>query len=156
MSPSMKIRSIRLVAHLRPDLDLASQRAYSIEPYGSRTKWYAMTDPLTRTFGALADPTRRAILARLAQGEASVAELAEPFEMTVRAISKHIAVLERAGLVSRGKEAQRRPSKLEVTPLREIDAWLVDYRALWERRLAAVDHVLTQIKQGKLRDPRRK
>jgi DNA-binding transcriptional ArsR family regulator len=115
-----------------------------------------MTDPLTRTLAALADPTRRAILARLAQGEASVAELAEPFDMTVRAISKHVAVLERAGLVSRSQEAQRRPSKLEVAPLREIDDWLAHYRALWERRLDAVDNLLTQIKKGKLRDPRRK
>lgn len=115
-----------------------------------------MPDPLTRAFAALADPTRRAILARLAHGEASVAELAEPFEMTVRAISKHIAVLERAGLVSRGKEAQRRPSRLELTPLQEIDGWLADYRTMWERRFDAMETVLTRIKQGKQRDPRRK
>lgn len=98
------------------------------------------TDQLTRTFAALADPTRRAILLSLRErGEASVAELAAPFEMTPRAISKHIGVLESAGLVSRGRDAQRRPSQLRVDPLIEIDAWLEDYRAVWEHRFTALE-----------------
>lgn len=95
----------------------------------------SMTQPsLDLVFSALADPTRRAILARLAKGEASVSELAEPFDMTPRAISKHVAVLEAAGLVSRGRDAQRRPSSLRVEPLRDIDDWLDGYRKLWNDR----------------------
>jgi len=90
---------------------------------------------LDRIFGALADPTRRAILARLALGEASVAELAEPFAMTPRAVSLHVGVLEKAGLVSRSRDGQRRPSRLELAPLQEVDLWLEHYRALWEGRL---------------------
>ena len=98
------------------------------------------TDQLTRTFAALADPTRRAILLSLRErGEASVAELSAPFEMTPRAISKHIGVLESAGLVSRGRDAQRRPSRLRVDPLIELDAWLADYRATWEHRFTALE-----------------
>jgi DNA-binding transcriptional ArsR family regulator len=97
-------------------------------------------DQLSRTFAALADPTRRAILSCLRErGEASVAELAEPFELTPRAISKHVGVLEAAGLVSRGREAQRRPSRLRVEPLIDVDAWLGDYRAVWEHRFAALE-----------------
>jgi len=93
------------------------------------------------TFAALADPTRRAILARLAQGDASVMELAEPFEMSQPAISKHLKVLERAGLVSRGRDAQRRPRRLEAKPLGEATEWLEKYRQFWEgtfQRLAAL------------------
>lgn len=98
------------------------------------------TDQLTRTFAALADPTRRAILLSLRErGMASVAELAAPFDMTPRAISKHIGVLEAAGLVSRGRDAQRRPSQLRVEPLIEVDTWLQDYRAVWEHRFAALE-----------------
>lgn len=98
------------------------------------------TDRLTRTFSALADPTRRAILAALReQGEASVAELAEPFQLTPRAVSKHVSVLEAAGLVTRGRAAQRRPSRLRAEPLAEVDAWLQDYRAVWEHRFMALD-----------------
>lgn len=98
------------------------------------------TDQLTRTFAALADPTRRAILLSLRErGEASVAELAEPFEMTPRAISKHIGVLEAAGLLSRGRDAQRRPSRLRVDPLMEVDAWLTGYRATWEHRFTILN-----------------
>ncbi|GLS41279.1 transcriptional regulator [Mesorhizobium tianshanense] len=89
---------------------------------------------IDKTFSALADPTRRAILARLALGEASVAELAEPFDMTPRAVSLHVSVLEKAGLISRTRDAQRRPSRLELAPLQEVDAWLEQYRALWEGR----------------------
>ncbi|MCM3658170.1 metalloregulator ArsR/SmtB family transcription factor [Agromyces mediolanus] len=98
------------------------------------------TDQLTRTFAALADPTRRAILTTLRErGEASVTELATPFDLTPRAISKHISVLESAGLVSRGRDAQRRPSRLRVDPLVEVDAWLEDYRAVWEHRFTALE-----------------
>ncbi|MBU1335000.1 MAG: metalloregulator ArsR/SmtB family transcription factor [Alphaproteobacteria bacterium] len=96
-------------------------------------------DPLSMTFAALADPTRRAILARLSVGEASVAELAEPFDMTMRAVSSHIAVLEAAGLVSRGRDAQRRPSRIRLDPLADIDGWLEDYRKLWTRRFDKLD-----------------
>lgn len=101
---------------------------------------------LDQTFAALADPTRRAILARLALGEASVAELARPFDISVRAVSLHIAVLERAGLVSRSRDAQRRPSKLELAPLQEVDDWLDSYRRLWEGRFDRMAEVL----RGKL------
>jgi DNA-binding transcriptional ArsR family regulator len=106
---------------------------------------YAMTasDFLDATFAALSDPTRRAILARLAKGEASVQELAEPFAMSQPAISKHLKVLERAGLISRGQDAQRRPSRLEARPLREATEWLEKYRQFWEgnfRRLDALLH----------------
>src|SRR5437899_8393907 len=92
-------------------------------------------DQLTSTFAALADPTRRAILARLAEGEVTVKELAEPFPFSVQAVSKHLKVLERAGLITRGRTAQLRPSRLEGEPLREVAAWLEQYRGLWEGRL---------------------
>jgi DNA-binding transcriptional ArsR family regulator len=90
------------------------------------------TDQLTRTFSALADPTRRAILTRLARGEATVTELAKPFPISVQAVSKHLKVLEQAGLISRGRSAQLRPSRLEGTALHEAAEWLDQYRALWE------------------------
>ena len=90
------------------------------------------TDQLTTTFAALADPTRRAILARLAQGEATVNQLAEPFPITVQAVSKHLKVLERAGLIARGRTAQLRPSRLQAAALREASEWLGDYRGFWE------------------------
>jgi DNA-binding transcriptional ArsR family regulator len=101
---------------------------------------------LDATFAALADPTRRAILARLALGEASVLELAEPFEMTQPAISKHLKVLERAGLVSRGRDAQRRPRKLEAKPLAEATQWLENYRQFWEGRFQHLDALLDEMK----------
>lgn len=91
-------------------------------------------DTLSAVFAALADPTRRAILDRLRGGEASVAELAAPFAMTPRAVAKHVAVLEAAGLVTRARDAQRRPSRIRVEPLTDIDAWLHDYRRLWQDR----------------------
>jgi DNA-binding transcriptional ArsR family regulator len=100
------------------------------------------TDQLSATFAALADPTRRAILARLAVGETSVTELAAPFEMTMPAISKHLKVLERAGLISKGREAQWRPRRLEATPLREADAWIERYREFWEERFDRLDDYL--------------
>ena len=89
-------------------------------------------DQLSATFGALADPTRRAILARLARGEATVNELAEPFPITVQAVSRHLKVLERAGLISRGRTAQLRPSRLQAAALREVAEWVEDYRSFWE------------------------
>src|SRR5439155_24252674 len=101
---------------------------------------------LDATFAALADPTRRAILARLARGETSVMELAAPFAMSQPAISKHLKVLERAGLVSRGRDGQRRPCRLEPAPLRAIDRWIERYRAHWEERFAALDAVLEELK----------
>jgi DNA-binding transcriptional ArsR family regulator len=106
-------------------------------------------NPATRldaTFAALADPTRRAILARLAKGEATVMELSEPFSMTQPAISKHLKVLERAGLVSMGRDAQRRPRKLEPKPLAEATEWLERYRQLWERNYQQLDELLEVLK----------
>jgi DNA-binding transcriptional ArsR family regulator len=100
------------------------------------------------TFGALADPTRRAILERLLSGDASVGELARPFRMTTRAVSKHIAVLEAAGLVARGRDAQRRPSQIRAEPLVEVDEWLRTYRSLWTRRFERLGERLRE-QQGK-------
>ena len=104
------------------------------------------TERLDATFAALADPTRRAILARLASGEASVTELAEPFAMSQPAVSKHLKVLERAGLVSRGRDAQRRPRRLEAEPLGEATQWLESYRELWEGRFQHLDALLEELK----------
>ena len=101
---------------------------------------------LDATFAALADPTRRAILARLASGEASVTELAKPFKMSQPAISKHLKVLERAGLVSRGRDAQRRPCKIEAKPLAEADQWLEEYRRIWEQNFERLDELLEELK----------
>lgn len=106
------------------------------------------TEVLDRTFAALADPTRRAILGRLANGEASVTELAEPFEMTLPAVSKHLKVLERAGLITRTRRAQWRPCRLEPAPLKEASDWLEEYRRLWEERLDRLDEYLREL-QGK-------
>ena len=102
---------------------------------------------LDAAFSALADPTRRAILARLALGETTVMELAEPFEMTQPAISKHLKVLERAGLITIGHDAQRRPRKLEAAPLAEATRWLEKYRKFWERRFRRLDEVLNELKR---------
>jgi DNA-binding transcriptional ArsR family regulator len=103
---------------------------------------------LDRTFGALADPTRRAILARLAKGEASVTELAEPFEMSLPAVSKHLKVLERAGLVSRGRERQWRPARLRAAPIKEVAEWTDRYRRFWEERYDRLDEYLDEL-QGR-------
>ena len=103
-------------------------------------------DQLNATFMALADPTRRAILARLASGEASVTELAEPFAMTQPAISKHLKVLERAGLISHGRDAQRRPRRLEAKPLGEAAQWLENYRQYWEAAFERLDELLEDLK----------
>ena len=106
-----------------------------------------MSDRLTETFAALADPTRRAILARLASGEASVSELGEPFAMSMPAISKHLKVLERAGLISRGREAQWRPCRLQPGPLQDVAGWLEHYRRFWEQGFDRLDDYLQQLKK---------
>jgi len=105
------------------------------------------SDPISNTFAAIADPTRRAILARLASGEASVTEIAEPFEMTLPAISKHLKVLERAGLIARGREAQWRPCRLQAEPLREADEWIERYRRHWEESFDRLDNYLQELQQ---------
>jgi DNA-binding transcriptional ArsR family regulator len=111
---------------------------------------------LDATFAALADPTRRAILARLASGEASVTELAQPFEMSQPAISKHLKVLERAGLISSGRAAQRRPRRLEAKPLAEATEWLERYRQFWETRFQSLDILLAELKGRKTKRRRTK
>jgi DNA-binding transcriptional ArsR family regulator len=105
-------------------------------------------DPLSATFSALADPTRRAILARLTTGEASVNELAEPFEMSLPAVSKHLKVLERAGLITRSRSAQWRPCKLEAGPLEEVWGWVEAYRHFWEQSFDRLDEYLKEIQKG--------
>ncbi|GAB3913349.1 metalloregulator ArsR/SmtB family transcription factor [Kibdelosporangium lantanae] len=107
-----------------------------------------MPDRLSSTFAALADPTRRAILARLARGEASVTELAEPFAMSLPAVSKHLKVLERAGLISRGRSAQWRPCRLEAGPLADVADWVSEYRGFWESGFDRLDEHLRQIMEG--------
>lgn len=115
------------------------------------------THQLDATFAALADPTRRAILARLALGEASVNELAQPFEMSQPAISKHLKVLENAGLISRGRDAQRRPCRLETRPLSDATGWLEHYRALFEARFQRLDALLEEMKADRAkRKPKQK
>src|SRR5271165_5197089 len=111
---------------------------------------------LDATFAALSDPTRRAILARLASGEASVTELAEPFAMSQPAISKHLKVLERAGLISRGREAQRRPRRLEAKALAEASGWLENYRQFWEGRFESLDALLDEMKTREKKSGRSK
>jgi len=113
-------------------------------------------DHLSTTFAALADPTRRAILARLTAGEASVTELAEPFDMSMPAVSKHLKVLERAGLVARGREAQWRPCRLDPAPLKDIAEWVEPYRAMWERRLDRLDDYLRQLQREEKKHGRQK
>ncbi len=105
-------------------------------------------DPLSATFAALADPTRRAILTTLAGGEASVTELAEPFDMTLPAVSKHLKVLERAGLIERSSRAQWRPCRLSPEPLKEVSDWVEPYRKIWEERLDRLDDYLSDLKSG--------
>jgi DNA-binding transcriptional ArsR family regulator len=106
-----------------------------------------MTDPLSITFSALADPTRRAILAQLAKGEASVSSLAKPFAMSAPAISKHLKVLQRAGLITQGRQAQWRPCQLQAQPLREAADWVVQYRQHWEERFDRLDGYLQTLQQ---------
>src|ERR1700688_1355582 len=114
------------------------------------------TDPLTSTFAALADPTRRAILARLISGEASVTELARPFEMSMPAISKHLKVLEHAGLIARGREAQWRPCRLEAAPLKDVAGWVEHYRRFWEESFDRLDTYLQELKKKEKKHGRKK
>lgn len=113
-------------------------------------------DPLSVKFAALADPTRRAILARLAEGEASVKDLAEPFDMSLPAVSKHLKVLEKAGLISRGREAQWRPCRIDAQAFREVDGWLEKYRRLWEASLGRLDAFLQSDQAAKSEKPKKK
>lgn len=106
------------------------------------------TDPLTATFAALADPTRRAILDRLSKGEATVLELAEPFEISLPAISRHLKVLEQAGLISRGREAQWRPCRIETQALERVDGWVGRYRKLWDGRFERMDRYISTLTKG--------
>ncbi len=115
-----------------------------------------MPDRLSATFAALADPTRRAILARLASGEASVTELAEPFEMSMPAISKHLRVLERAGLIARGREAQWRPCRLKAAPLHDVADWVAHYRQFWEQSFDRLDDYLRELKKKEKKHVRNK
>ena len=114
------------------------------------------TDQLSTTFAALADPTRRAILARLASGECSVTELAQPFEMSMPAVSKHLRVLERAGLIARGRDAQWRPCRLEPAPLKEVADWAERYRAMWEERFDRLEIYLQQLQAKEKSDGRKR
>ena len=113
-------------------------------------------DRLSATFSALADPTRRAILARLALGETSVTELAKPFDMSGPAVSKHLKVLERAGLIARGREAQWRPARLEAGPLKDVAKWIEEYRRFWEESLDRLDGYLKKIQAKEKKRGRRK
>jgi DNA-binding transcriptional ArsR family regulator len=113
-------------------------------------------DRLSNTLAALADPTRRAILARLASGQRSVTELARPFDMTLPAISKHLKVLERAGLVTRGRDAQRRPRKLEAAPLKEVAQWMERYRRFWDQNFDRLDDYLMELQGKEKRHGRKK
>jgi DNA-binding transcriptional ArsR family regulator len=110
-------------------------------------RYTVANDPLSATFSALADPTRRAILARLAEGEATVKELSAPFSISGPAISRHLRVLERAGLIERGREAQWRPCRLEATPLKEVAAWAENYRRFWDESYERLDEYLQQLQQ---------
>lgn len=112
-------------------------------------------DRLSATFAALADPTRRAILARLASGETSVTELAEPFDMSLPAVSKHLKVLERAGLILRGREAQWRPCRIEPRALKEVDDWLERYRRFWEQSFDRLDDYLRELQATEKKDGRK-
>src|ERR1700677_1539575 len=109
-------------------------------------------DQLSTTFAALADPTRRAILARLASGEISVTKLAEPFAMSMPAISKHLKVLERAGLIARGREAQWRPCRLEAGPLKDVSQWVETYRQFWEESFDRLDVYLAELKKEEIKE----
>ncbi|HUD66459.1 MAG TPA: metalloregulator ArsR/SmtB family transcription factor [Candidatus Sulfotelmatobacter sp.] len=123
-----------------------------MEPIG-----YAQSSAqLDATFAALADPTRRAILARLAKGEASVADLAGPFAMSQPGISKHLKVLERAGLISRGRDAQRRPRRLEARPLRDATQWLENYRQFWDAQFQRLDALLLDLQTGERKTNQKK
>ncbi|OAI55037.1 ArsR family transcriptional regulator [Planctomyces sp. SCGC AG-212-M04] len=114
-----------------------------------------LIDPLSQTFAALADPTRRAILARLSKGETSVSELAKPFAMSLPAVTKHLKVLQRAGLISQGRRAQWRPCRLEAKPLREVADWVEQYRQMWEQRLDRLEDYLREVQESPADKPAR-
>jgi len=113
-------------------------------------------DRLSVTFSALADPTRRAILARLSSGEASVNELAQPFEMSLPAVSKHLKVLEHAGLIARGRDAQYRPARLQAAPLKDVTEWLDRYRQFWEESFDRLDALIEELKRNQKNEPEKK
>jgi DNA-binding transcriptional ArsR family regulator len=113
-----------------------------------------MSDPLSITLAALADPTRRGILARLATGQATVTELAQPYDMSLAAVSKHLKVLEHAGLISRGRDAQYRPCRIEPAPMKDVAGWLESYRKLWEASLDRLEDYLAQLQKGDPDGPR--
>jgi DNA-binding transcriptional ArsR family regulator len=115
-----------------------------------------MPDHLSTTFAALSDPTRRAILARLALGETSVKELAEPFSISAPSITKHLKVLERAGLIARSREAQWRPCRLEAAPLQEVSEWVEDYRRFWEEKFASLDNYLGDLQKRQKKEKKEK
>src|SRR5271166_5987315 len=115
-----------------------------------------MPDPLNTTFAALSDPTRRAILARLALGETSVKELAEPFSISAPSITKHLKVLERAGLITRSRDAQWRPCRLEAAPLQAVSEWVENYRRLWGKKFANLDQYLSNLQKKEKRRVRTK
>ena len=115
-----------------------------------------MSDPLTTTLAALADPTRRAILARLALGETAVTELAEPFDMTLPAVSKHLKVLERAGLIARGRAAQWRPCRLQAAPLKDVADWIEGYRRFWEQSLDRLEVYLQELQAKEAKETKTK
>jgi len=126
-------------------LDGSGPGAYLAHTLISKGAKYEMADPLSVTLAALADPTRRAMLARLSKGEATVNELAEPFDISLPSISRHLKVLEGAGLITRGRQAQWRPCKLETKPLKEVDGWLEKYRRFWTGSFDRMDALLAEL-----------
>lgn len=124
---------------------------FTIMLINQKVKYELADDALSVTFAALADPTRRAILARLSGGEATVNELAEPFDLSLPAISKHLKVLERAGLISRGRKAQWRPCRIEAHALKEVSDWVGYYRQLWTTSLESLDQYLGAVQEGKIK-----
>lgn len=137
-------------------LDKVSAEVYLTIKLNTETCYPMSSDRLNATFAALADPTRRAILARLASGEVSVTDLAEPFDMSLPAVTKHLNVLERAGLIRRGRDAQWRPCRLEATPLREVSDWVEHYRRFWEQSLDRLDDYLKQLQAKEKKRGRKK
>jgi len=129
-------------------VDNVSDAGYSTNKLSTNWLNTMSTDTLSTTLSALADPTRRGILARLSLGEATVKELAQPYDMSLAAVSKHLKVLEGAGLISRGKDAQYRPCKLEAAPLRDVAGWLEDYRKFWEASLDRLEDYLAELQKG--------
>ncbi len=137
-------------------LDKIVAEVYLTIKLNTETSYPMSSDRLNATFAALADPTRRAILARLASGEVSVTDLAEPFDMSLPAVTKHLNVLERAGLIRRGRDAQWRPCRLEATPLREVSDWVEHYRRFWEQSLDRLDDYLKKLQAKEKKHGRKK